>query len=875
PGFKGITGSVEVTPDGGKLTLDSPGAQISIPKMFDVASFSFDKLSGQASWKLKDQFRVDVQRFEAANNDASLSGTAAYVANGTPLGYLKAHADVQRARVGSAWKYVPLIAGQETVNWLRYGLIGGQATQGTVDFVGNISDFPFKETPQHQFIAKANISGLTIDFYPIKFDDPSKTNKPGAIWPTVGDVGCVLTFEGDSMHVDLSKGSYGDVSLVNGTVDIPSFNDPTIWLRVDASATGGVSSFLEYVNTSPVKVYTSDIFGKAKGSGNGTLNLALSIPLDGEGDVHVDGKFAPNGASINFNQFQIPDLTNVTGDVFFSEKGAHSEELAAMTFGQPVTANFRTTDKGGFVIKASGRATNTALEQVIPVIMFKVMAKQFLTGSAPFTLNGTIVGDKVAFDITSSLEGLGSKLPAPLSKDAAAKMPLTFKLANSGNTSDIKLNISGLFDSEFVVKNGNVDKAAIGTKKMPSLPPTGNAIDVNTPEVKVSEWEKVFERLSPGTASKKTKSETIELPVLYSAYVHIDKLYIDGFDQTNLTLTGNTTKPGWEFKLTSDQLSGDLGWQRAANGKEAKLNIALSDLFIPESTGSFAEETKPVEVKGGWPAISAVINNLTYGKMRLGKVELHARNTISSKGHLWEIMKLAITNPDANLRASGSWQKGYAGENLTTFLIDQNISNLGGLLKRLDMGNVIRAGKGTIKGELSWDGTPLGFNYQTFDGKLDINMSKGEILKIEPGAGAKLLTLLSLQSLTRYLSLDFRDFYSKGFNFDTIIGNTTIGDGVMAIKDLTIVGSGATVVMKGSVNMQKETENLNILVLPDINATGASIALAIANPIAGLGSFLAQMIFKDPLSKMFSFEYSVTGTWSDPIVKKIEKKHTF
>ena len=40
-------------------------------------------------------------------------------------------------------------------------------------------------------------------------------------------------------------------------------------------------------------------------------------------------------------------------------------------------------------------------------------------------------------------------------------------------------------------------------------------------------------------------------------------------------------------------------------------------------------------------------------------------------------------------------------------------------------------------------------------------------------------------------------------------------------------------------------KNLHILVLPDINATGASIALAIANPIAGIGSFLAQLIFKD------------------------------
>lgn len=96
-------------------------------------------------------------------------------------------------------------------------------------------------------------------------------------------------------------------------------------------------------------------------------------------------------------------------------------------------------------------------------------------------------------------------------------------------------------------------------------------------------------------------------------------------------------------------------------------------------------------------------------------------------------------------------------------------------------------------------------------------------------------------------------------------------DGLMNINDLTMIGGSATVVINGNVNTQKETENLHLLVLPDINAAGASVALAVANSIVGIGSFLAQLIFKDPLSKLFSFEYQVTGTWSDPVVTKIKR----
>ena len=121
---------------------------------------------------------------------------------------------------------------------------------------------------------------------------------------------------------------------------------------------------------------------------------------------------------------------------------------------------------------------------------------------------------------------------------------------------------------------------------------------------------------------------------------------------------------------------------------------------------------------------------------------------------MWQIQKLNVINNDATLYSSGSWLKGFNGQNTTTLLLDTKISNLGQLLERLGVGRVIRRGNGSIKGELSWEGSPIGYNANTFDGKLNIDLKRGEILKIEPGA-AKLLTLLSLQSLTRYLRLDF------------------------------------------------------------------------------------------------------------------------
>ena len=50
------------------------------------------------------------------------------------------------------------------------------------------------------------------------------------------------------------------------------------------------------------------------------------------------------------------------------------------------------------------------------------------------------------------------------------------------------------------------------------------------------------------------------------------------------------------------------------------------------------------------------------------------------------------------------------------------------------------------------------------------------------------------------------------------------------------------------------------------------ILFFLANPIigaaVGAGSLLAQKMFSDPIEQMFSFDYQVSGSWSDPIVTK-------
>ena len=86
---------------------------------------------------------------------------------------------------------------------------------------------------------------------------------------------------------------------------------------------------------------------------------------------------------------------------------------------------------------------------------------------------------------------------------------------------------------------------------------------------------------------------------------------------------------------------------------------------------------------------------------------------------------------------------------------------------------VVRGGKGTLAGQLSWLGSPLALDYPSLAGEVAMAVDAGQFLKVDPGA-ARLLGVLNLQALPRRLALDFRDVFQEGFAFDNVSGDVTV-----------------------------------------------------------------------------------------------------
>ena len=134
------------------------------------------------------------------------------------------------------------------------------------------------------------------------------------------------------------------------------------------------------------------------------------------------------------------------------------------------------------------------------------------------------------------------------------------------------------------------------------------------------------------------------------------------------------------------------------------------------------------------------------------------------------------------------------------------------------------------------------------------------------------MSVLSLQALPRLLTLDFRDLFSDGFAFDSVTGDAQIMQGVLSSNNLQMKRVLALVSIDGKVDLDKETQDLHVLVLPDLNAGGVSLLATLINPVVGAATYLAQLILKRPVVAAATKEFNIQGSWRDPQVVQIKKK---
>ena len=366
---------------------------------------------------------------------------------------------------------------------------------------------------------------------------------------------------------------------------------------------------------------------------------------------------------------------------------------------------------------------------------------------------------------------------------------------------------------------------------------------------------------------------------------------------------------GWQAQVVADQAAGTVDYREPGRaGASGSIKARLARLSLPPAEADRGGESAAESVAGlpdrtpaALPALDIEIDRFELGGRQLGRLTVEAVNRGVSGGvsggvngavsggatggtpsasssdasgprSEWRLTRLQLVNPAATLAASGRWQA-VAGRPRRQMALDYQLDIVdgGALLDRLGFGRLVRGAKGRLSGQLAWDGSPLELDLPTLGGTLALALEGGQFLKVDPGA-ARLLGVLSLQSLPRRLQLDFRDVFEQGFAFDNAVGDLRISRGIASTQNLRLGGLQAMVLMAGSADIGRETQDLQVVVVPELVTASASLVYAAINPAIGLGAFLGQWLLREPLRQASAREFHITGSWNEPQVERIERK---
>jgi uncharacterized protein YhdP len=478
--------------------------------------------------------------------------------------------------------------------------------------------------------------------------------------------------------------------------------------------------------------------------------------------------------------------------------------------------------------------------------------RERLVGATAYTAEAALRQGRTELRLNSDLKGLEIRLPAPLDKPAERAEPL---LVTHAETDDGKAALLARYGQILTARAliGDADapprvsvRVGAGEAALPKAP--GLTLEAVQKHIDLDQW---LALAGPGGGG---------------GGLAINEIVLTANDMTLLDrplhdvhLKARPEADAWQVRMASREVQGDLRYQRSPDA--AQVQVRLKRLAVPAGWAELG--TGPSD--SAMPLSADIqVDNLQVEERELGAL----RMTLQPEGRSLKVRQsLELPNAEGRLEADGLLS--LEPRRRSALRVRASTPDLGRLLSRLGHPGMVRGGETRVEGDLGWMGATQSLALRNLSGNLNIRMGKGQFPKLDPGA-ARLLGVVSLQSLPRRVSLDFRDVFSEGFAFDEITTPLYLDRGIAYLANLKMRGPAASVEMKGQIDLLRETQALRVNVQPRLEETLAAGAILV-NPAIGLGALVASKVLKDPISKAASFEYLVRGSWSEPEVTRLPR----
>ncbi len=860
PAVSGLTGVLNWQPGKGRLELDSHQTVI---EPHHIPPLSFSQINMALEWApLKQGTQVNLKHFVLQNQNLTLTANGAIDdLENYPNSQVRFVTQFSTAH-GEEWiKYIPAhLLKAKLDQWLKNNIKLITKAKGQIKLDGNMADFPFDNTPG-TFSILTFLNGVDLLI--------------GPHWPLSREVDAYLRVDKRNMDVDIQHANLNGILVNNMSLRMDDIGLDYEQLLLHGKIYAPAETLLAYVLKTPLKEKLSRL--KALDlSGLLGLDIKVEVPLYPENDdILTQGeiKLENNQALFKLGSVDL-SFDNLIGQINFNEKGVSDGALTAMLTGLPVNMHIQSIEKPKHALQITLNG-DTSIDALSQMFHFPILAlmKGPLNLDAVLTLTDA-ANDMDSLQINSSLKNVVIALPKPLGKALDIEAPLKANIDFDKNKAiRVRVQYATRLSTDLWYKMTQKHLALsrgeirVGYSDATAPKEKGLKISGTLPAFDKKQWAAVMSKLPFD------KSSPSIMDMIRWVDVHFESLNIFHHKVTDVAVKATQLEGHeWSVQIKQKDLTAYVRYQpikHLLSGQIERIHVDNS----PEASKFLLRETEqlsPTDI----PNLHLTVQHLLYGDIDLGQVDIDSVSTPTNM----QLDGCKISSPFYNLTIKGNWLKDKA-VNRTDIRADLNITKLGKSLERWHYKPVVEANKGAVYFVGGWPGGFTDFSLEKVSGQMQLQFKDGRITDLGSATEGKigfgkLLSIFSLQTIPRRLTLDFSDLSHNGYSFDEFKGDFQLKKGVMSTLNSSMDGPVAYVSMKGDVDVLKHQFFLDLYVSPHVMASLPVVATIAGGPIVGIATWAASKIINQGIIRVTGYSYKVSGPWSDPRVEqvRIDKK---
>lgn len=855
PGIQGWSGQLDGDLEQGTLQLDIAAG--GLEQALFRGPLPIAESGGAVHWRRADRgLSLYSNRFRLSNAEVAGEGHWRLdlpdpLAGGTRMPYLDLQFDVERGQVAHTGRYLPVgIMPERAVAWLDRALVAGEITAGKVLFHGPLRGFPF-DARQGRFEVRADVRDAVLDY------------QEG--WAPIHELRAQLAFVGAGMEILGHEGRIGSTRLSEVHARVPDLRRSGPPLRITGLARGPLGDMQAFLRDSPLGERFRGLTGDFRLAGPAALQLDLRVPLrQAHGDFAVQGYLTLADNRL-LAAAQGLTLEGLQGELSFTETSIGSRALRARLWDSPVQIELdtRPAREGGY-----HRVRLQGAPDLVPQLRERgwPLADRVAGGSEwraevqvypPRDEQAT----RIYLELASDLRGIDLDLPAPLGKPASQARPLRL-WRTLGGERDGPLwlqygeDLQAVLEWDEVAAGPRLRRAGIRLGGGAARLPAGEALHLvgRLPRLSVSEWQDL--RAAEGAGE-------LALPPLEAdlAFGELE-LYRRLLRDFGLRLRQQGAE--WHAELSGHGAQGQARFRNGTQGLE-RLSLDLEHLRIarladaPPLREDLALDPRKL------PVLSLQVRALHLDDRLLGDLTLETQRLADGL----RVEQLSLQAQDYRLQAQGDWLLNSRGQPRSRFELQLEEGNLGTLLELFRHERIMESKRANARLVANWPGSPLEFDLDRVEGRLDLDIGSGQLARVDAPAG-RMLNILSIHSLQRRLALDFSDVFGKGFSFDSITGHISFMAGDAYTEDLLLSAPSARILIAGRTGFVARDYDQLVTVTPLVSSNLPIAGVLAGGPAVGAALFVAERLFGERMNQLARYQYQVTGPWDAPRLERIE-----